>query len=77
PKDAHPIPGTPGTVRRECHERVVIDDTLATEALFDLTPEEILARSAPNTEGERIGEAAAAEVLRRLRADGTLDDDAE
>ncbi len=51
----------------------IIDDTLATEALFDLDPSKIRP-DATDPEGIRIGEAAAAEILRRLRQQGLTPD---
>ena len=45
--------------------RVVIDDTLVTEAVFAMTPDEILGDAA-DPEGFRIGEQAAQEIRRQL-----------
>jgi hypothetical protein len=55
--------------------RTVIDDTLATEAIFDLDPAEIRP-DATDPEGLNIGEKAAAEILRELRREGLIDGDA-
>ena len=51
--------------------RHVIDDTLATTAVFDMAPEAIRP-DATDPEGVRIGEAAAAQILARLASDGKM-----
>jgi hypothetical protein len=50
-------------------QRHVIDDTLATTAVFDMAPEAIRP-DATDPEGVGIGEAAAAQILARLGPDG-------
>lgn len=46
--------------------REVLDDTLVTEAVFDMSAEQIM-RGADDPEGIQIGDAAAASTRRRLR----------
>lgn len=62
--------GSKRRARRDDGE-VVIDDTLATTALWGMTPEEILGDEA-DPEGDRIGEEVAAAVRAQLPASGEL-----
>lgn len=64
-KAVPPRPRPPRLARRE----TVIDDTLATPALFDADLTALLGNS-PDPEGVRIGAEAAAAIRRRLAASG-------
>jgi hypothetical protein len=62
--------------QRPAHREIVIDDTLATPALFETDLAALLGDS-PDPEGVRIDAEAAAAIRRRLAASGHRESKAE
>jgi hypothetical protein len=65
----------PTKVQPSTKHRTLIDDRLATTAVFDMSPDEIVPEGA-DPEGVRLGEAVAEEIIRRLDILQHLEDEA-